>query len=464
MFKCKRIRSSLTVATFFLIALILTASSIIANVAFSSALTKTTKNELETKVAYLVKLLKDHASDYEQDLLAYGESTETRITLIDSQGIVQFDSVYPIQTLDNHLLREEVQKALQQGIASSKRQSTTENLPVIYVAMRLDDMDNLSILRVSRTLQQIEVYHSMYRSLFIPSAIILLLISFIIMAVVINTLTKPLIAIKKQAESYEKGMWQERSCTIGPIELQELSLIMQQMAFRVDFQIKQEQYARKQLKTLLNSLDEGIILLNGQLSISVANQRALQMLQESPLVGKKLVQVIPKEEILSMCRKTMKEGTIESTTLEHFGHLYGQTASLAGNAETQILQFQSCAVYSDDKTIQQVVLSIHDRTEHRRLETMRKEFVANVSHELKTPITSIAGFSQALLHTQKAEEIENFCSIIHRQALNMQRIVEDLLSLSSLDQQTLTHQRSFIDPAELLQQIVAACSYSVNFL
>ncbi len=459
MFKCKRIRSSLTVATFFLIALILIASSIIANHAFSSALTRTTKSELEAKATYLATLINEQESGYEQSLLAYGNSTATRITLIDAQGIVQFDSVFPIETLDNHLFRKEVQEALQEGMASSKRQSSTENLPVIYVAFRLDTVENYSILRVSRTLKQIDVYHNMYRSLFIPAAIVLLLLSFAIMALVINTLTKPLIAIKEQAKSYGQGDWKTKACSTGPIELQELSLIMQQMAMQVDFQFKQEQYARKQLKTLLNSLDEGILLLDGQLTITVANQKARLMLQEDSLVGKKLVQVIPKEEVLSMCRKTMKEGSIESTTMEHYGHHFGQTAALAGKTDTQILQFQSCAVYSDDQTIQQVVLSLHDRTEHRRLENMRKEFVANVSHELKTPITSIAGFSQALLQTKKEEEIAQFCSIIHKQALNMQRIVEDLLLLSSLDQQTLTHQRNFIDPLQLMQQSSAACSY-----
>ena len=458
MLRCNRIRSCFIVAAFCLIALILTASSTIAHIAFTTTLTKTTKAELRSHAAYLAKILREQASDYEQTLLSYGSSTSTRITLIDAQGIVQFDSVYPAESLNNHLYREEVQKAIVEGVASSKRQSSTENLLVLYEAVRIDGNEHFYVLRVSRTLEQIAVYHKMYQSLFFPAAILLLVFSFAVMAYVISALTKPLLLIKRQATSYEMGKWKAETCSKGPKELVELSSIMQQMALQVQTQIKREQYAKEQLKTLLNNLDEGILLLDEQLTITVANQRAKQMLEDT-LVHKKLVQVIAKEEVLMMCRKTLKEGTMQRVTLEHYNHLYGSTALLMGKSETRILQFQSLAVQADGQKIHQVVLCLDDRTEHRRLETMRKEFVANVSHELKTPITSIAGFSQALLQTKKEEEITHFCSIINRQALNMQRIVEDLLLLSSLDQQSIAHQKNWIDPSQLMQQAVQACSF-----
>ena len=106
MLRCNRIRSCFIVAAFCLIALILTASSTIAHIAFTTTLTKTTKAELRSHAAYLAKILREQASDYEQTLLSYGSSTSTRITLIDAQGIVQFDSVYPAESLNNHLYRE----------------------------------------------------------------------------------------------------------------------------------------------------------------------------------------------------------------------------------------------------------------------------------------------------------------------------------------------------------------------
>jgi hypothetical protein len=118
-------------------------------------------------------------------------------------------------------------------------------------------------------------------------------------------------------------------------------------------------------------------------------------------------------------------------------------------------------VRSDGDLIEGVVITVNDITELRRLEQMRKDFVANVSHELRTPITAIAGFAHALQEGAKENpgELEHFLAIITRQARNMQRIVEDLLLLSSLEQQQASPVKSWIAVEQLLAETVESCRF-----
>ncbi|MFA6682477.1 MAG: ATP-binding protein, partial [Sphaerochaeta sp.] len=218
---------------------------------------------------------------------------------------------------------------------------------------------------------------------------------------------------------------------------------------------------KTQLETILENLTEGLLLLDTSLVIKVANHEALSLLCESEqpvLVGKRLDHVISSREVLMLCNACMEDGKSHSMTIAQYGHLFGETAMVVGKRKTKTLRMLASVVVSSGKP-EGVVLSINDMTELKRLENIRKEFVANVSHELKTPITSIAGFSEALLESSQQEESQRFLHIINRQAIHMQHIVEDLLLLSSLEQQNASPVKTWSMASQILEETLEQCKY-----
>lgn len=460
--KFKSIRSRLVLLTVLILALSLAGSVWIANTAFSSTLRKTTYSELADNAAYLSTLIGSSSDPWlGGHFEAYAHSTSTRITLIDKEGVVLFDSEYPLQTLDNHLWREEIQAALDTGIAKSERKSATQGLPVLYYALRINHHPTVSILRLSRTLNQLVGYQKSYLNLFFGGLGILILLSFFITAFSITMLTRPLEKIKALSRRYAMGDLAAHTTVESPQELSDLSKTMQEMAFLLKTKMEEVESDKTQLETILENLTEGLLLLDTSLVIQVANHEALALLGESEqpvLVGKRLDHVISSREVLMLCNACMEDGKSHSMTIAQYGHLFGETAMVVGKRKTKTLRMLASVVVSSGKP-EGVVLSINDMTELKRLENIRKEFVANVSHELKTPITSIAGFSEALLESSQQEESQRFLHIINRQAIHMQHIVEDLLLLSSLEQQNASPVKTWSMASQILEETLEQCKY-----
>ncbi len=457
------IRSRLVLLTALILTLSLAGSALIANTAFSSTLRKTTYSELADNAAYLSTLIASPSADpwLEGHFAEYARSTSTRITLIDREGVVLFDSEYPIQNLDNHLWREEIQAALDTGVAKSERKSATQGLPVLYYALRINGHPTVTILRLSRTLNQLVGYQQSYLNLFLGGLALLILLSFIITAFSITMLTRPLEKIKALSRHYADGDLAAHTTVQGPKELTELSATMQEMAFLLKTKMEEVASDKKQLETILENLTEGLLLLDTSLVIQVANHTALTLLCESEqpvLVGKRLDHVIASTEILMMCNACMDDGKSHSMTIAQFGHLFGETAVVIGKRDTRTLRMLASMVGSSGNP-EGVVLSINDMTELKRLENIRKEFVANVSHELKTPITSIVGFSEALLEPAQQQDQQHFLHIINRQAIHMQHIVEDLLLLSSLEQQNASPVKTWTMASQILEETQEQCTY-----
>lgn len=460
--RLRSIRSRLVLLTVLILTLSLAGSVWIASTAFSSTLRQSTYSELENNATYLTTLLGSSSTPWvEGHFEAYAESTSTRLTLIDREGTVLFDSEFPIEGLDNHLWREEVQSALDDVLATRERRSDTQGLPVLYYAVRIDSHPTIAVLRLSRTLNQLVGYQQTYQDLFLGGVALLLLLSFGITTFSITMLTRPLEKIKALSRRYALGELEAHTTVTAPQELTELAATMQEMAGLLKAKMEVVASDRNQLETILESLSEGILLLDMALAIQVANCEAIAILSESEgddLVGKRLDYVITSSAVTSLCNASLEDGKPHSLTIAQFGHLFGETAQVVGKRKTKTLRMLASPVVRAGKA-EGVVLSITDMTELRRLENIRKEFVANVSHELKTPITTIAGFSEALLEALEVEDVQHFSTIIHRQAIRMQHIVEDLLLLSSLEQQNASPIKTWTAASQILEETQQACQY-----
>ncbi|MGE4453496.1 MAG: ATP-binding protein [Sphaerochaeta sp.] len=458
----RSIRTRLALTTLLVLVCSLLGSMWIANKAFSKTIRETTYAELSMKAEYLSTLASEHDSPWMMgEFDAYAASTATRITLIDSEGTVLFDSDYPAESLNNHLYRKEVQAALREGTASSERKSSTQDLPVLYWAIALEDHPSIRVLRVSKTLDQLAGYQQTYQSLFFTGAGILVLFFLLLTILLITMITRPLDRLNILARQYAEGDLNARIHLESPQELAELSYTMEEMAREIQEKISEVEFGKNQVEAILNSLSEGILLLDKNLHIKVANKQAYQLFSggEEPIVGKNLSQLISSHEVRSLCNATLRDGEDRELSIEQYGHLYGSTARIEGKQQVRELRMLTCGVRSSQGFMDSVVLSVNDMTELKRLEQVRKDFVANVSHELKTPITSIAGFAEALTETVNHEDITHFSQIINRQANRMRQLVEDLLLLSSLEQAGAKASMSWTTLEQILGESQESCTY-----
>lgn len=461
----KSIRQRLIILTLLVLSLTLVGSIIIANKAFNTTLRETTYGQLADSASYLKAILEEDGFTIDPGRFdSYADATNLRITIIRSDGRVLYDSDFDEMTMDNHLYREEVQRALQDKIATSERRSTTQRLPVLYHAVRIDEDPQIAVLRLSTALQQLKGYQESYLRLSLGSLSLLIILVAGATAVSITMLTRPLNHIKSGAARYAQGDLSARIRIDGPREMVELATMMQQMASNLDTTIRKSESDRLQVQTILDNMNEGILLVNKDLMIEVANQAARDLLFDATTTGRiegeRLVQAIASTDILAACRQTLSDGKSHELTIAHHGHLFGETAMVIGGARAHTLRVLAVPVNPGTK-IDAIVLTVNDITELRRLEQMRKDFVANVSHELKTPITAITGFAHTLQEGAKddPEDLEHFLAIITRQARNMQRIVEDLLLLSSLERSESAPTKTWTSVELLINETVESCRF-----
>lgn len=457
--KFSSIRSNLLVSSLLILILSLALSYSLSNRAFSVALRQSTYAELQENGEYLYDLATQYAQPWEQGHFdAYARSTATRITLIAHDGQVLFDSEYDLSVLNNHLWRVEVQQALAEGTATSERPSATEHLPVLYYARSIPNHPTIAVLRVSKTLNQLGGYKKTYQQMFLGNLAILVVLLLGITTISIMLLTKPLKKIQVLAKHYSQGSLHERLSIHHPREMADLANSLQQMAALLETNRQRLETSHNRLQTIMESLHEGILLLDPSLTIEVANPQAIELLGSDP-TGRRLGEVVASPEVTGACNTCSKEGSTTTLTIAQYQHLYGESAVLVGKRKTKTLRFLITALAKTQAPAASLVVSIQDMTELTRLEQIRKDFVANVSHELKTPITSITGFSEALLEAQTQQEYQQFAHVIHRQATNMKRIVDDLLLLSSLEQTNAKPTMNWIRVEQVIEETVHNCKY-----
>lgn len=461
------IRQRLIILTLLVLILALAGSLLIANRAFNITLRQNTYAQLANNASYLKSVLERDGYQIEPERFdAYAAATGLRITVIGKTGTVLYDSDFEAAALDNHLYRQEVQEALANGLATSERRSATQRLPVLYHAIRIDDEPKIAALRLSTALNQLTGYQRTYQRLFFGGTVLLVILVSIATALSITMLTRPLNRIKEAAARYAEGDLDARIVIESPREMAELASTMQEMAHRLQRTIREVESGRHQVQTILEHMNEGILLIDRSLVIKVANQAAVKLLfdhlpeRDRTIEGSRMIQLISSTEIMGACEKTLADGKHREVTIARHGHLFGETALVVGRSSARMLKLLAVPVRSGTE-IEAIVLTVNDITELRRLEQMRKDFVANVSHELKTPITAIAGFAHALNEGAKEnpEDLEHFLAIITRQAHNMQRIVEDLLLLSSLEQQQALPTKTWNSVEQLVEDTVEACRF-----
>ncbi len=369
--------------------------------------------------------------------LAYFEGlsiSNYRITWIDTDGTVIYDSKSDSTEMENHLEREEIKQALAEGIGESSRYSVTLMERSLYCAKRLNDG---TVLRLS-------IAQNTILTLILGMAqpiCIIFIIALILSLVLANSLSKKIVKPLNEL-NLDEPMKNE-----GYDELTPLLRRIESQQRQIRIQSDELEQKKKEFETVTNGMAEGIILLNRKQTILSINPAAKRLFgADHSCIGKYILSVNRSLELQSLL---LKAGD-------------GQYAEMVMELEGSKYQLDASPVISDGQVSGTVLLML-DVTEKEKSEQMRREFTANVSHELKTPLHTISGCAELLSNGMvKPEDITGFSTQIYTEAQRMIRLVEDIIRLSHLDEGAMDMKREDVDLHALSEDTIQILSQEAD--
>ena len=351
-----------------------------------------------------------------------------RITLIKDDGDVLYDSAENAKFLPSHKDRPEVIKAQKNGFAEVERFSNTLSKDLYYVSLRLDDG---SILRVSREMDNLI---GAFRKVF-PIDILMSILIFIIATVVSRRLTKktfePLNNLNEDLLTIDTDMFPEISPFINKINKQNKTI---KDNYR---EISRE---RDTIETILKNMKESLIIIDENKNLLSVNNSAKELFNSKrKLIGENILNLIRDDDLLKLIDDALMGSSVESIT----------------NIGDREFKFYVNPVF-EDKKVRGVVILFIDETEEIRALRLREEFSSNVSHELKTPLTSICGFSELLVNGMVDDaNKEEFYKLIYDDSKRLLNLIEDIMKISGLETEE-TFSREEIKLKELIKDILRA--------
>lgn len=380
-----------------------------------------TKKELAQEARYISMGLESGGNDFLNKIAAENGSN-VRITLIDKDGIVLFDNQAEAKTLENHAMRQEIMEAVAVGAGEAERFSDTLDKTTYYYAVRLEDG---KILRLARTIDSI--YKSVLQMLPIMGGIVIVvafLASIVARRVTFN-LIKPLDQVNLD-EPLDNETYDELAPFLTRIAKQKRQLSKN---------LKKLRSKQEELTIITNNMNEGLVLLNGQQNVLFINESAAKIFGFSAkeVIGRNILTVDRAQEVQDLLQKVSQAGKGEGL-YEKDGHFYQLSGSSVNGSGSVIL--------------------IYDVTEKMTAEKLRREFSANVSHELKTPLQSILGYAEIMKNgLVKDEDKQRFLERIHAEAGNMIELIQNIMELSRLDENKTLDEFEDVDLLKLAQSV-----------
>jgi two-component system phosphate regulon sensor histidine kinase PhoR len=388
-----------------------------------------------------------------------GQETKTRITVIESSGRVLGESDHAPQTMESHLMRPEVQQALKEQVGFNIRPSATLEQRMMYVAVPvLHDNQVVAVVRTSIPLIEIQHTLSALTRSVVRYGVIIALVLAVVSFWYSWQLSRPLVLLQKGAQEFAQGRLTHKLDISGKGEIAELAKTMNTMAEELDRRIQSAIRQQNEQQAVFAAMLEGVIAFDTAGKCLTLNKAAAKMLglDASKSVGRTVGELICNSDLQLFIQTALQ--SIQPT--EQF--------IVMAKPDGQELNIQASASPLLDSSSDYIgaLIVLNDLTRIYRLEQVRRDFVANVSHELKTPITSIHGFIETLRDgaVDNPENARRFLDIVARQTDRLNSIIEDLLLLCELEQQdeTIRVPRQMCIIRDILNSAVELCRHKAD--
>lgn len=382
-----------------------------------------------------------------------GHNAAARITLIDPSGAVLADSDEDPSRMDNHSDRPEIRDASSGEMGVSVRFSKTLNKKLMYLAVPLKDGEKvLGTVRVAVAVTFIDQTLGAVQERIALDVVLVAFLAALIGFGVSRRISRPLVEMRQIAERFARGDLGGRIRVSGSDEIGGLAEALNQMAAQLDDRIRTITTQRNEREAVLSSMVEGVMAVDTHRRLISMNDAAADLLGIDPdsSQGKNINELVRNVGLQDFISRALRSSqTVESDIV-------------AGEREDRFIQCHGTVLRGELNKAIGALIVLNDITRLRRLENMRRDFVANVSHELKTPITSIKGFVETLLsgEVDEPQNARRFLEIIMKQADRLNAIIEDLLSLSRIEKESGESQivREESGLKELLESAIQDCS------
>ncbi len=355
-----------------------------------------------------------------------GKASETRFTVILTSGVVIGDTWETPQNMDNHAGRPEISGALANGQATSKRFSTTLQQNIIYVAIAVrKESQPIGVVRASIPLARMEAQLARIRAEFWGIGGLVALLALGVTFAISRQYGRKMQELKQSAARLAEGELAHRLAIPDSDELAGLAESLNRMAAQLESRMQTVISQRNQMEAVLSSMLEGVIAVSRDERILSINPAAARWFDLDP--EKVRDRSIP-EAIRNLAIQKFVTRSLKSRVPVE------DDVTVYRNGE-RILNIKSAPLLDVGPEPIGILIVFNDVTQLRRLEDMRREFVANVSHEIKTPLTAIKGFVETLHHNivETPEEARRFLAIIAKHVDRLNTIIEDLLMLSRIE-------------------------------
>lgn len=424
---------------------------------FSGELMKSTylnmkENQLEDDAKILLQTtnmenldLDKDAATIQKSLDPLGEDIDARITVIDSKGDVVADTKKDPEKLDNHMNRPEVTDILKKGesVGISIRESDSLGYSMLYVAVSVKHQGKTDgVLRISISLESVDAaVAKLWGNLALIFGIALVIIA-AISVFIARKITRPVREIIEVSTDLANHKYDSRIHGKISGELQDLSISVNTLAESLETQMFEIKQNEQRLNAIVQNLVSGVMLINVDKQVIMTNRTMYQILGETEITGKPFYEVIK-----SFALSQLIEATFETKTIQ-------QKEIILYFPREMILDASVSPILGENGEITGIILLLHDITQIRHLENVRSEFVTNVSHELKTPVTALKGFAETLLDGAMYDEVllKKFLTIIKEESDRLHRLIMDILALSRIEQNPVAENVELVDVDEVIEQ------------
>jgi two-component system phosphate regulon sensor histidine kinase PhoR len=408
-------------------------------------------SNLRESLIIQARLIADHGMNadtrnLDQYCRDYKEKTGARVTIVDSSGRVLGDSDEPSGTMENHLDRPEIKEADLSDIGTSVRYSRTLQKNLFYLAVAFENDAERRFLRLSLPLEEIEKTVNSIRVRIVAVTLAASFLAIILGLIQARRITRTVEEITAFSKEAAAGHFKKRLFLKDKGELGELGKNISGMAHELHEKLKQSEEGKQKIEAILRNMSDGLILSNTKGTILLSNEAVSRLFNiASGIEGKTIIETLRKAELMDMIDHVAMSKEKISREIE------------VTNPKDLHLMVTATPFYAHRKEndLTGIVMTFHDITRLKILEEMRKDFVANVSHEIKTPITAIKGFTETLLDgaIDDRENAYKFLDTIKNNSERLNALVTDLLTLSGIELGDITIQQDVIIPEEVIDTV-----------
>lgn len=377
-----------------------------------------------------------------------GREIKARVTVIAAEGSVTGDSEMKeskLRSLENHATRPEFLQARKEGLGISTRYSSTLGTDMLYVALPFStESGQDGVLRLALPLSRLDSAMGSVGAIIGAALLIAVVFALFLSYVIANITSRPLRNMASAASHIGRGNFGYRFPVAASDEIGELAGIMNEMTAKIEDQIEKMSAERNRLVTILRGMGEGVIVTDQEGKVTLANPafRILFSLGED-IEGRSLIEIARQPAMHNALKKVLdtREEIAEEMAVMVPDEKYMLTHWVPLSEEGKLLG---------------AVAVFHDITELKRLENVRKNFVANVSHELRTPVSVIKGFAETLLSEGRdlsPEKNLQFITIIHNHAERLADLISELLTLSRMESGAIELDSRSVNPEGIVEQV-----------